>query len=505
MGPAGPTGATGATGPAGSGGTSVGLSYLNVRDYPGVDPNGGNDSAPGIQACFNEAFGPPGNPHGNGGRNRIVVIPEGGYKLLSPLVLTAVWGGKIVGGGQLQTWLSYQGPMQPVTSEGWIPTLWLNGCNYCEIDNIGFAGLSDPGGKTVGMWWGPDGALGGSSAHGNLIRHCMTGGQLNYGIIHGSTNSAANSENTYLDCTLLGVHDVGLFISGANTLNFRWIGGAFDQCKTGIKTNNAATVPIIDSPACANNALDFDFAASAYATIRGVRSESGQLLRSNSPVQLTDCHGSVPGDRFTGSVSGTTLTVTALGSRGFGCMFPGQIVFGPGLRNQYNSQQPGQGLTRIVRQIDGNQWGIGTYELSWPGDVPPGTVMNVAAPLIELVGAATATLINCGSDNDQCIVGDGNSALSIKGNLWYSSNDAAMAPHLLAAYSGQVFDYDIMGYGGGQNLVENLPAPRACLKGVRMFVTDNAVTTWGSTVLTGTGGNRFSVPVYCDGAAWRVG
>lgn len=476
---------------------------LNVADFPGVDRNGSADSYAGIQACFDLAFGSKNAPHGNGGKNRPVYFPVGNYKVLTPLQLTAVWSGKIFGDGLTQSSIGYAGPLTPVNAEGWVPTLWLNGFNYGEISNIFFSGPADPTNKkTVCLWWGPDGVNGGSSAHGNLISNVGTGGQAAYGIIHGSAASAANSENTYLNCTLFGIHDFGIFLSGANTLNMRWIGGAIDSCKTGIKTNNAATIPIIDSPAFANNVLDIDLAASGRTVISGIRTESGQLLRANTAATLINCHGSIPGDRVVGSVSGTTLTVTSLGAKG-AIVFPGSLVFGPGLTNQYNSQDGdgSKGMTRIVAQLTGSSWGIGTYQLSKAGSVPGGTTLAIAGMFLELQGAASLNLIDCGSDNDQCIVGDNNSRLFIRGNQWFSSNDGGIAPHLIAAYSGVIEEYDAS-WGGGTNLVANLPTPRANLKGIRLWVSDSSVTTFGTPVAAG-GSN--AVPVWCDGSAWKVG
>jgi hypothetical protein len=112
-------------------------------------------------------------------------------------------------------------------------------------------------------------------------------------------------------------------------------------------------------------------------------------------------------------------------------------------------------------------------------------------------------LITCGSDNDQCIVGDNNGSLSIDTNMWFSSNDGGMAPHLITAYSGQIIKYDHAGYGGGQQIVVNLPVPRACLKGVRMFVTDHSgAVTFGAAVV---GGGNVTAPIWCTGSNWVVG
>jgi hypothetical protein len=403
-----------------------------------------------------------------------------------------VWGGRIFGDGMLCSNISYQGPLTPVF-EGWIPTLWLNGCNFANISDLSFSGPADPNGKTVCLWWGPDGDKGGSSAHGNLITNISTTGPASYGIIHGSTASAANSENTYLNCGLFGRHDIGLFLSGSNTLNMRFLGGQIDSCNTGIETNNAAAVPIIENVAFANNLLDIDLEASSNAVITGIRSESAQLLRCNTKVVVTNCQMSMSGDRIQASISGNVMTVTQLGNRGT-TVFPGLLVLGgslPANQNQF----------RVVKQLSGGQpGGVGTYELNQGANIAQ-TELRVVPVFAELVGACCVSLDTCGNDNNQAILGGNNSTLHIRNNGWYSSNDGRIAPDLISAFNGQIFEYDIASRGG-EFVVANLPEPAGPLKGVRMFVTDANETSFGTPV---TGGGSHTVPLFCNGTAWVVG
>jgi hypothetical protein len=473
---------------------------INVKDF-GATGNGSSDDAAAIQSAFDAAFGPASAPHDNGGGilNRPVYFPKGQYKILTPVRVTAVWGGRIFGDGPLSSTINYAGPLTPINAEGWIPTFWFNGFNYGEISNLSFSGPADPNHKTVCLWFGPDGAKGGSSVHGNLITNIGTGGRTSYGIIHGSLASAANSENTYLNCTVFGFHDVGLFLSGYNTLNFRWIGGGFEQCDIGIKTNAGATIPVIEGPAFGRCRIDIDLAASSRTVISGVRSESIQLLRCNTGVSLINCVMAAGSDTVTGSVSNATLTVTGLGARG-NIVWPQSMVIGGNLPSMYNSQAYGQGVTRIVQQLSGPQGGIGTYEVTQSANVAPGTKLRIVPVFAELVGAASVSMDNCGSDSNQAILGDGNSTLHIRNNQWFSSNDGAMAPNLISAFNGQIFEYDIA--GRGDFIVAHLPTPARALKGVRMFVTDSRVTTFGSIV---TGGGTNAVPVWCDGTDWKVG
>jgi hypothetical protein len=51
-------------------------------------------------------------------------------------------------------------------------------------------------------------------------------------------------------------------------------------------------------------------------------------------------------------------------------------------------------------------------------------------------------------------------------------------------------------------VVASLPIASAGLTGARAFVTNATATTFASIV---AGGGSNAVPVYCDGANWRIG
>lgn len=477
---------------------------INVADFPGVDRNGVADSAAGIQAAFDLAFGPASAPHGNGGKNRPVYFPVGNYKILTPLRGTAIWGGKIFGDGMLQSNITYSGPLTPVNADNIVPTLWFDACNFCELSNLSLGGPADPTNhRTACLWFGPSGVQG-SSAHGNLISNLSTGG-ASFGVVHGSVASQANSENTYLNCRFGGPHETGFFCSGQNTLNIRIIGGGIDSCSVaGIRTNNGAQINVIQSVAFANNALDIDLVVTSRSVISGIRSESTQFCRftSTGPWTLLNCHMSAGSGVVVGSVSGTTLTVTSITSGGNSALWPGRMVFGSdginSLPNAYNSGAAGQGVTRIVQQLAGAPNGIGTYQLSQastPGNIAAGTSFRIVPVFAELMGGSSLSAIDCGSNVNDAIIGDGNSVLFVHNNQWFEGG----VDDLLTAFRGQVFAYDRPAVAP---TVANLPTPRACLKGVRMFALDSSVTTFGATV---AGGGSNAVPVWCDGAAWKVG
>lgn len=338
---------------------------ISVKDPRwGAKGDGVTDDTRAIQACFDTAFGSAASPHGNGGgiKNKGVYFPPGTYKITAPVRVTAVWGGKICGGGPLSSIITYLGPITPVNAEGFCPTLWLNGCNFCNIEGLGLVNQSDTTNhSTVCLWFGPDGASGGSSAHSNTLTDVHTEGG-SYGVIHGSTSSAANSENTYIDCTF-GPHErIGMFLSGANTLNIRMYGGAIGFCGVaGIKTNNSASMPIISNIALDSNYLDFDFSSGANVQLDRIRTESGNFIKTRTAINVDACSQACVGDTFTGSVANATyvvtgsiastiLTVTAITS---GTIVPGTKISGTGVTAN----------TRILLQLTGTVGGVGTYSV----------------------------------------------------------------------------------------------------------------------------------------------
>lgn len=478
---------------------------INVKNFGAVG-NGVADDYAAIQAAFNAAFGTAASPHGNGGGplNKPVFFPAGTYKTLTPLSVTAVWGGKIFGAGQLSTIIDYQGGLAPVNAEGWTPTLWLNGCNYTSISDISFQGDADTTThKTVCLWFGPDGANGGTSAHANLLSQVSTI-DTSYGVIHGSTNSQANSENTYIGCNFSLHETAGFFASGANSLNIRLIGSTASSCGTGIKTNNSATIPFIMNPAFADNSQDIDLAASGISTIIGARTESAAFLKTVASNQLINCQQAWRGDTVTGSTSGTTLTVSALGAQG-AIIRNGMIITGTDGVDSLPTAPPN--TTRIVRQLTGSSHGTGTYELSQaaaPGDINAGSSFTLISCFCEMPGAATVVMDSCGSAYNVGIIGYSNSVLSMRNNCFFDQVSGEMAANLLSYYIGQILEYDIA--GRDTFTVAKLPTAASPFKGVRMFVTDATVTAVSSnfgTTVAGTGAN--AVPVFCDGSNWKIG
>ncbi len=357
---------------------------INVKDF-GAKGDGSTDDTSAIQSALDAAFGTAGSPHGNGGgpSNLPVYFPAGTYRTLSPLVITAVWGGHIFGAGELSSIIQFRGTITPVNSENVCPVLWLNECNYCTIENLSFDGVTDPTNHTTAcLWFGPDGLSGRTNAHANTMVNISTTNS-SFGIIHGSANSQANSENTYIGCNLSVHEQVGLYCSGPNTLNIRFIGGGIDFCGlAGIKTNNDATIPIVMSPAFDNNFTDMDFFVGGNTAISGVRTESGCFLRTNALHTVLNCHQSAAGGTctgstssaaasFTGTISGGTLTVSGV----TGTIYQGASVYGGGVAAKTQILYPLVGGGNLTWALNVDQTGPQTVG---PVAMTAGAVLTVS-------------------------------------------------------------------------------------------------------------------------------
>lgn len=374
--------------------------------------------------------------------------------------------------------------------EDWTPVIWLNGANFLTIQDIGFEGSADTSThRTVSMWWGPDGGNGGSSAHGNLLLNSGTYG-TSYGVIHGSANSAANSENTYINCGFVNHETVGFFCSGANTLNMRLIGGTISQCTTGIKTNNSATIPIIQAVASDHCTPDIDLAASGFCTITGMRTESTYFVKTNAPTNIVNCRQASGSSAATGSTSGTTLTITA------GSVYAGMVITGTDGVNSLPS------LTRVIKDLGGGTWQLSAAGA--PGDIAAGTAFAMRSIFCEMIGSTQTIMDLCGSDYNPLLISAGNSMLHLRSNGFVDQSTGEIAADLLTYFTGQFFEYDIT----GRNLytVAKLPTATSSFKGIRMFVLDASVTAVSSNFGTNVaGGGANAVPVFCDGTNWKIG
>lgn len=126
-----------------------------------------------------------------------------------------------------------------------------------------------------------------------------------------------------------------------------------------------------------------------YVFLGDLGETSGRFSASNNWVLPTGvAYGmySVPdfvGGAFTGSISGTTLTVSAVTSGGVSAH--GQYPIGAGIA-------PG---TTIIAQLSGAPGGVGTYEVNIPQTVSSETITEYAGPY----GVRPGTFVHTGNTN----------------------------------------------------------------------------------------------------------
>lgn len=88
------------------------------------------------------------------------------------------------------------------------------------------------------------------------------------------------------------------------------------------------------------------------------------------------------------------------------------------------------------------------------------------------------------------------------GSLWVR-NLASIPSGFLTSFTTQIMEWSTT----GNNTVATLPTATSNFKGVRTFVTDSNITSSGAfyTDISGHGGGSNTVPLWCDGSAWRIG
>jgi hypothetical protein len=124
------------------------------------------------------------------------------------------------------------------------------------------------------------------------------------------------------------------------------------------------------------------------------------------------------------------------------------------------------------------------------GGLPSG-----AGDFLKLSGSGSAVVECCYSAYGR-ITTSTNSGLWLRNSVFVNANP-------LSGVTCPVYEYETA--FGQQTLVSLLPKPSSTLKGVRLYVIDSTVAGSGNFGATVTGGGSNTVPVYCDGASWKIG
>jgi hypothetical protein len=205
---------------------------INVKDF-GAIGNGVSDEKAALQAAFDAAFGSSSSPHGtNSYLNRAVHIPNGNYRVGSPLNLTNVMGGRIYGDGQGSTMLTGTG-----TS-----LFQINGMSQTIFEDFSarMDGFSSTNGKAVFyMDWDGTGSVGlnnimlfnigvGNAYYGVRIAPSNHGGQ-NIVLLH--LNSAATYRVVSIegDSCEVSAPDGAIEVDGSSSIGF-WVQKGSLQC-----------------------------------------------------------------------------------------------------------------------------------------------------------------------------------------------------------------------------------------------------------------------------------
>jgi hypothetical protein len=147
---------------------------------------------------------------------------------------------------------------------------------------------------------------------------------------------------------------------------------------------NEGGVWVINNGTAATQAGQKAYANNANGTVSFAASGSPPTSASvtASIAQNTSSSASIAVNSFTGSISGTTLTVTAIGT---GAVFPGQTISG-----SPSTGAPIVTGTQIVSQLTGTTGSTGTYQVSVSQTVNSGTITGSGGTL-TVGGSVTGT------------------------------------------------------------------------------------------------------------------
>jgi hypothetical protein len=238
---------------------------VNVKDF-GAIGNGVNDDTAEIQAAIDAAFGTAGSPNGtNSTLNRPLIIPSGNYLISSPLILTDVVGGQIIGGG-----------MESTRIAGSTSIFTVNGCENTSISGF----VTESGGKSTsngrhGMQLNAGaGAIGLSDVTLSDIAFNST----QYGLRIAS--GGVGGVGIFLLQCVMSQTDVGVRLEGADC-QVTVTGGVCYSTNTGFwieEGNLNHNMQMANGTA----ALDILHESTGVTTVYGTRSESPSFLKATN-------------------------------------------------------------------------------------------------------------------------------------------------------------------------------------------------------------------------------
>jgi Pectate lyase superfamily protein len=236
-------------------------SILNVKDFGAVGDGSTDDSA-AIQACFDAAFGPQSNPHGQTGgfANVPVFIPAGHYLIGTTLFVNHAEGAWVFGAGCESTRLTYTGPFpglqapsppnintDPRSGVTFTSVIHLNGGHFCLFEGFSIE-ITDPGNRSTFCFNVRSDANaitedGPFKSYGNSFANmAFYAGSI--GVALGAL-SVMCSENSFYNCSFNNHGYAGISINGGNCLGNVAISCQFNNCYMGIRENQGDIVLIL--------------------------------------------------------------------------------------------------------------------------------------------------------------------------------------------------------------------------------------------------------------------
>jgi hypothetical protein len=251
----------------------------------GAVGDGVRDDTGAIQAAIDHCFGAQSEPHGQAAhRNKVLFFPPGQFKITSPLLLSRVQGGRILGSGRFVT---------KIVNQAGSSVFITNGCQYSHFEGMELVGT---GGSTVfDLSW--DGAV--VALQSNTFADIFfAGGAIGVNIGGGGY---MGSENLFLNCFWGSNRTAGLVTSNFNALQNTIIGGNFQTCGIGVWILKGS-VPLIASVGFQQSTTcDILLQNSAHDTITvdGCRTESPNFFKvthGNPHFSLRGCSHTVAGN-----------------------------------------------------------------------------------------------------------------------------------------------------------------------------------------------------------------
>ena len=252
-----------------------GDSEINPREPRfGASGDFGSDDTRALQAAADYCFGAPSAPHGTAGvsSNKVLRIPQGNYKITSPIRLAKLHGGRIIGSGRFVT---------KITNDAGGPVFVTNGCGYSHFEGMC---LESSGGSATVFDLNWDGTEGGAALQSNtFLDMFFSGGGIGVDL---GAGGYMGSENIFINCFWISHAMAGIKTSNFNALQNTIVGGNFQDCNIGVWVFKGS-VPLVESVGFQVSKewdIRVDNSANDSLNVVGCRTESSNFVKIRNGV-----------------------------------------------------------------------------------------------------------------------------------------------------------------------------------------------------------------------------